>query len=149
MLLVVIIAGVILIVAAIRNTQQTLFGDLGQDVPAFVVWGAAILAVGVIGYIRPLKTASDALLVLIVTVLILNNYENLLKGFQQIAQPNAGVTPTASTSEGASAGTAAGNAAGNLAGSLINSATGSGAANSGATANAIINQVATSAGVNG
>ena len=140
MLLVAIIVGAILIVAAIRNSQQTLFSALGQDVPAFIVWGAAILAVGVIGYVRPLKGASDAMLVLIVTVLILNNYENMLKGFGALSQPSGGVTPTASTSEGntpASSGGTPGAPSLAQAGQTISNAS------------AIINQVATSAGVNG
>jgi len=117
MLLVAIIIALIVIVASLRNSQGTLFAALVTDVPGYVVWAAALVAVGAIGYVKPLKNISDALIVLIITVLLVNNYKNIIAGVQGVAQTNAGVTPSASAADagngaGASAGTAAGTAAG-------------------------------------
>lgn len=86
MVLVALFIGVILIVAAIRNSQGTLFSALGQDVPDFIVWGAAIFAIGVLGFVPGLKPISRGLLALIIVVLVLNNYKNILQSFQSTWQ---------------------------------------------------------------
>ena len=44
MILVALMIGILLVVAAIRNSQASLFSALATDVPQFVVWAAAILA---------------------------------------------------------------------------------------------------------
>jgi len=85
----ILLVGVILVVVAIHNTQGTLFGALATDVPAFLVWGAAIVAVAAIGYVPGLKTPSRWLLALVLVVLVLHNYQAILAGFQ-------GAVPTAS-----------------------------------------------------
>lgn len=96
MILVVLVIGAILIVSAMRNTYGALFTALGQDVPHFVVWAAAIVAVGAIGFIPGLKPISRGLLALVIIVLIFQNYANILKGFQAVSvapkvkNPNAG-----------------------------------------------------------
>lgn len=106
MLIVAILIGTILIVAALRNSQGTLFTALTADIPAYVIWAAALVAVGAIGYIKPLKNVSDALLVLILTVLIVNNYQAILTGIQSVAKSSGGVTPS-TASGSASAGVSA------------------------------------------
>ena len=104
MILVALILGVILIVAAIRNSQGALFAALGVDVPGFVVWAAAIFAVGVVGYVPGLKTVSRGLLALVIVALVLNNYQKILAGFQSAwqnptpAAPPPGQTPGTSAS---------------------------------------------------
>jgi hypothetical protein len=82
MILVALLIGTILIVAAVRNSQGALFAALGEDVPAFVVWAAAIFAVGAIGFVPGLKPVSRGLLILIITVLILRNYKQIFTGFE-------------------------------------------------------------------
>jgi uncharacterized membrane protein HdeD (DUF308 family) len=91
--LVALIIGLILIVSAVRNSQDALFTALGQDAPKFLVWAAAIIAVGAIGYIPGLRTTSRLLLGLIIVVLIVNNYQKLITGFSDAWQ-NTGATPT-------------------------------------------------------
>lgn len=76
-----LLIAVVLIVAAIRNTHTDLLSALGQDVPGFVVWGAAIFGVAVIGFIPGLKPVSRGLLALIVVVIVLTNYQQILAGF--------------------------------------------------------------------
>ena len=102
--------GIILIVSAVRNSQGALFTALGQDVPKFVVWFAAIFAIGAIGFIPGLKPISRLLLALVIIVIIVNNYKKIIAGFQNAWQhpPAAAPAPTtqvkaASGSSGASA----------------------------------------------
>lgn len=85
MILVALIIGSILIVAAIRDTYGSLFTAIGQDVPAFVVWGAAILALGAIGFVPGLKPISRGLMALVLIVIILRNYQGIIGGFQSVA----------------------------------------------------------------
>ena len=84
MILAILIIGAVLLVAAIRNSQDALFTALGQDVPGYVVWAAAIIAIGMVGYVKGLKPVSQALLVLVFVALILSNntWQNILAGFQ-------------------------------------------------------------------
>lgn len=72
---------IVLIVAAIRNTHGALFAALQQDVPGYVVWASAIIALGAIGFIPNLKPISRALLALVFMVIILKNYRTILSGF--------------------------------------------------------------------
>jgi hypothetical protein len=77
-----IIAGLVLLVAGVRNTVtdqgQTkglytlLEGDFtGKD--SFLVWTAAILIIGAVGYIKDFQALSRAFMVLLVVVLFLSN----------------------------------------------------------------------------
>jgi Flp pilus assembly pilin Flp len=97
--LIALFLGIILIVAAVRNSQGALFSALGTDVPKFVIWGAAIIAVGMIGAIPGLKTPSRLLLGLVVTVLIVNNYQKLISGFQSAWQSPPKAVAGAKTEE--------------------------------------------------
>lgn len=73
---VLLIVGVILVVAGVRNTQTLLFSLLKQDFTgqgSFIPWFVVILAIGALGYIKPLKPITTAFLVLIIIVLFLSN----------------------------------------------------------------------------
>lgn len=100
MLIVALLIGVILIVSAIRNSQGALFAALSEDVPGYVVWGAAIFAVGAVGWVPGLKPVARGLLALIILVIILNNYENIIAGFKSANSP----VGAAGSSGGSSAG---------------------------------------------
>lgn len=103
MVLVAILIGAILIVAAIRNTQGALFNALATDVPAFVVWAAAIIALGAIGYIPGLKPVSRGLLALVIIVIVLRQYQQIIAGFQGAVSSGAS---TGSASTGSASGSA-------------------------------------------
>jgi hypothetical protein len=105
MILVVLIVGIVLIVAAVRNTHASLFSALIGDVPQYAVWAAAILAVGAIGFVPVLKPVSRGLLALILLVLILKNYQAILTGFQSAWQ-GAAAQGAAGAAAGSSASTA-------------------------------------------
>lgn len=81
-----LIAGIVLVVAAIRGTEGALFQALGTDVPGFAIWAAAIIAIGVVGFIPGLRAVSRGLLALVIFVLILKNYAGILGGFQNAWQ---------------------------------------------------------------
>lgn len=102
MTLVVLMIGAIIVIAALRNSQGALASALYEDVPGFLVWAAAILAVGAIGFIPRMKPVSRALLGLVITVLILRNYKGILAGFQNAWQSPPPVST--GTSSGSSAG---------------------------------------------
>jgi hypothetical protein len=80
--LVLLIVGAVFVVAAIRNTQGGLFAALGTDAPPFVIWFAALFLIGAIGFIPGLRPVSRGLLALILIVLVLNNYQAVIAGFQ-------------------------------------------------------------------
>jgi len=74
MALALLLAGVLLVVAAVRDQQSTLFalvkGDLTGD-NNFVQWAAALLLVGAIGYVPRLRPVSIALLTLVLLAIFL------------------------------------------------------------------------------
>lgn len=87
MTLVVLAIGIVILVASLRGTHASLFEAIGTDVPGFVVWAAAIVALGALGFIPGLKPVSRGLLALVVVVLVFQNYGNILAGFAEVASP--------------------------------------------------------------
>lgn len=89
-----IIVGVLLFVTAIRGTTGQLASMLAQDVfgtQGFVVWFVAVIVVGAIGYIKPLKGLSDAFLLLLIIVLFLSNRGFFAQFNAAIKSANAGL----------------------------------------------------------
>jgi len=105
MLLAVLLVGVVLIVVAVKGSQDTLFAALKEDVPHFGVWAAAILALGAIGFVPGLKPISRGLLALVIVVIIINNYQQILAGLKDGFTPGSsggggsGTTGTTSTGQ--------------------------------------------------
>lgn len=83
MILFLVIIAAVLIVAAIRDTQGDLFAAIREDVTAFGTWGAALIALGLLGFIPGVKPVSRALLGLVIVVLFVNNYQSIVSGFQK------------------------------------------------------------------
>jgi hypothetical protein len=88
MILIALLIGAVLLVAAIRNSQDALFAALGQDVPEFVIWAAAIFAVGALGFIPGIKPVARGLVALVLIVIVLSNYSAILAGFDALAASN-------------------------------------------------------------
>jgi hypothetical protein len=65
--------GVVLVVAGVRGTQGALFTLLKNDLTGFAPWFVAILFIGALGYIKPIKPITDAFMVLLIVVLFLSN----------------------------------------------------------------------------
>ena len=80
--LILVLIGAVLIVAAMRDTQGDLFAALREDVPAYSVWAAAIVAIGLVGFIPGFRPVARGLLALVIVVLVVNNYQALVTGFE-------------------------------------------------------------------
>jgi len=111
MVFVVIITGIVLLVAAIRNSQDTLFTLVKGDFTGpnnFIYWLVAIIVIGAIGYIPKAKTFSVAFLTLVILVLLLargNPTKNPGGGFfQQFMQALASTTKPTPATTGTNAG---------------------------------------------
>ena len=94
---VLILVGVVLVVASVRNTTDVLFSQVKGDFTGpnnFTYWLASILIIGAIGYIKPLQPLSRAFLVLVVVVLVLSHgglFEQLnAQLFSSLGQSSAG-----------------------------------------------------------
>ena len=103
-----IIAGIVLTVAGVRNTQSTLYSLLAGDFTgskSFIWWTLSILGIGAVGYVEDLKGLANAFLALILIVLILANkgvfaqFTAALKGAIPAA-PTGGTATTPSSSTG-------------------------------------------------
>lgn len=95
-----LIIGIVLLVAGIRNTQCILFAEVEGDFTGtnnFFYWFLAIMIIGALGYVPKLKPISTALLVLVIVVLFLHKGAN--GGFFQ--QLTAGFSSDTSTSTAA------------------------------------------------
>jgi hypothetical protein len=71
---VLIVAGVVLLVAAIRDTQQQLFYLVAGDFTGknnFIYWFLSIVIIGAVGYIPRMKPISDGFLILVILTLFL------------------------------------------------------------------------------
>jgi len=71
-----VIIGLLLLVVAIRGTQNDAFTLLKSEfvgAHSFLPWAASILILGAIGYARPVKPVADALILLVVLVILLKN----------------------------------------------------------------------------
>jgi hypothetical protein len=70
-----LIIGVVLLVSAVRDTQDDLFTLVKGDFSGqgnFIFWVISILIIGGIGYVPKLKPISDGFLVLVLLVLFLS-----------------------------------------------------------------------------
>lgn len=70
-----LIIGIVMIVAAVRDTVTELIVLLANDFTGknnFLYWVLALLIIGAIGYVPKLKGVSDAFLVLVILALFLN-----------------------------------------------------------------------------
>lgn len=93
------IVGFVLVTAGVRGTDndllQLLKGDLENkgNQRGFISWIAAILIIGALGYIEPIKPVSRAFLVLVVIVLFVTRggfFDKFIKGIQPLNQPQTG-----------------------------------------------------------
>ena len=93
-----IVAGLVMIISAVKGTQSQLLGLLKADVTGknnFIYWTLAILGIGSIGYVKELKPIATAMLVLVVIVLFLDskgvftNFVSAINGTQSAQPTNA------------------------------------------------------------
>jgi hypothetical protein len=144
-----LVIGTILLVVAIRGNYAAFFSQLSGDLPGFMVWGAAIIGIGMLGYVPKFQKPANLLLALVFIVLIIKNngaYANFLAALKQ-APPAQGGVPAYTTPVGPVPIqiTGASTSAGSLAGKLI------GGSDSGAGAGAtdVLGGTATGTGFGG
>ena len=90
-----LLVGAVLVVAAFRDTQGQLFTALGQDVPRYLKWAVALIAVGALGYVPGMEELSNLLLALVIVVIVLTNFTKLASAFTTLSQN----PPAASTAQ--------------------------------------------------
>lgn len=81
-----LLIGLVSIIAAVRGTHAQFFALLKKDFTGpdnFVIWMAALFAIGAVGYYKPLRGISSAFLVLVILVMILAQQKNGSGGFFQ------------------------------------------------------------------
>lgn len=87
-----LLLGSMFVIAGVRGKDEQLFtlikGDFSGK-PSFLSWMVAVLLIGALGYIEPIKPISRALLVLIVIVLFLTNGGFFQKFTQGVEAPAA------------------------------------------------------------
>ncbi len=101
---VLIIIGVVLLIAAVRDKQQVLFYLLAHDFTGdnnFIYWFISILIIGAIGYIPKLKPVSDGFLILVILVLFLRKGTGFFDAFQRQIGGTETSKPVVSTPGGA------------------------------------------------
>lgn len=91
-----LIIGAVVVIAALRNSQAALGAALMEDVPAYIIWAAAIFAIGAIGWIPNMRPISRMLMALVLVVLVLRNYSAIISGFEDAWQDSP--APSSGTS---------------------------------------------------
>lgn len=94
---VLLIVGLMLTIAGVRNTHHDLFALVEGDFAgpnSFIYWLAAIAIVGGAGYVETLEPLSTAFLTLVLIVLVLNQkntglFQNFTNALQQSTTPKA------------------------------------------------------------
>jgi hypothetical protein len=102
----IILVGITLALVAYNNTQDQLASSLEQDLPGFLKWGAAVVAIVGLGYIPGFNRFSRLLLGLVILVIVLKNYSAILQSFEGLSSTAAGqaqqaVSATPTTPEAA------------------------------------------------
>jgi hypothetical protein len=91
-----LIAGLLLTVAGVRNTHHDLFGLIQGDFAgpnSFIYWLAAIAIIGGAGYVDTLEPLSTAFLALVLIVLVLNQGTGIFDKFRSALDQSATPTP--------------------------------------------------------
>lgn len=91
-----LIVGVVMVVSAVRGTNQDLVTLLKGDFTGkgnYLYWMLSILVIGAVGYIPDLKPVSRAFLVLVVVVLFINN-RGVFQKFTEAINTTQTKTPT-------------------------------------------------------
>lgn len=97
-----ILAGVLLFMTALNGTYKQfgsqLYKDLFTDSPPFVYWVAALMVVGLIGYIPGAKKPADAFMALIIVAMVLKDgglFTQIQSALQSGPSPVASASPLA------------------------------------------------------
>lgn len=88
----VLIIGVIVLIVAIRGTYGDLAAYLIADIPGYMRWALAIVAICSLGYAPKMQTFSRGLLALVGIVILLTQWNNMAAGLANFRAAVAGET---------------------------------------------------------
>lgn len=97
-----LIVGVLFLVLARNGTQgdfETLLKSEFSGQHSFFVWASAIVILGLIGFFRPVRPITDAMIGLIILVLILKNQELFTQFNAALNAPTAPAVPAATQAQ--------------------------------------------------
>lgn len=101
---VLLLLGLLLLIVAVRGTHGALFDLIRSEFTGagnFLLFVAAVVIIGSLGYVRPLKPLAAAFIGLIVLAYLFNNKGGIFKQFEdQIKSPEAPAKTATSTSSG-------------------------------------------------
>ena len=93
--------GILFFIVSLQGTQGSLFTLLKSEfvgTNSFVVWAAAFVIIGLLGYIKPIRPITHAFLVLLLLVLVLTNGKGFFSQFNSaLRSPVAPPAPTGTT----------------------------------------------------
>jgi hypothetical protein len=93
--------GILFFIVSLQGTQGSLFTLLKSEfvgTNSFVVWAAAFVIIGLLGYIKPIRPITHAFLVLLLLVLVLTNGKGFFSQFNSaLRSPVAPSVPTGTT----------------------------------------------------
>jgi len=108
--------GILFLIVAVKGTQGDFYALLKSEfvgTNSFIPWIAAIVILGLAGYIKPIRPITHAFLVLVILVMILANGGKVFGQFNQaIANPVAPSAPSSSIAAETLAGAKLGGLAG-------------------------------------
>lgn len=117
---VLLLVGVLCLIVAVKGTQGTLYDLLKAEFTGtnnFVVWAAAIMVLGLLGYIKPIRPVTHAFIALIVLVMILANGSGVFSKLgTAFAHPNAPKGTTTGSGDTSSTGSSGSGSTGKLTG---------------------------------
>jgi hypothetical protein len=96
-----ILVGLVFVIAGARNTQGDLFTLIEGDFTGpnnFVYWFLAILVIGALGYIKPIRPISNSLIALLIVVLLFKKdtgfFARLMSEIGSLQHKAAPIAPT-------------------------------------------------------
>lgn len=98
-----VLIGVVILVAALRNTHGDLGNALQADLPGFTKWALAISIIGGMGFVPGIQQPSRWLLALVLFVLVLKNYVTLMAGLSNAFNPPTAQAPSPTPAAAAAA----------------------------------------------
>lgn len=94
---VLLVLGLLFLVVAVRGTQDQFFALLKGEFTGtnnFLVWVLAIVILGLIGYLKPIRPVAHAMIGLIILVMIIANKGIFAQFNNAIRNPTASAAPS-------------------------------------------------------
>ena len=93
--------GILFLIVAVRGTQDTFFSLLKSEfigTNSFIVWGAALVILGLLAYVKPIRPAAQAMMGLVLLIIFLANKGGVFSQFNAALRAPATINAPANTS---------------------------------------------------